>query len=297
MLSPNSVRLMLQAAATRLKPILSPLQKSWPLSRARPHQQISSSLLPSVLNLPLQLLQRPQIQRLSYRTSIACIVILTLYYLPISSLSSPTPTHPPIHSTIQPPYDSQTAHLPHIPPNIWQLFGFSLAPNQEWDAEKLEPYKVNIYTWIALAPSSAYTLLSPQGANSIVSHLSSVTPHYAHYIRTYNALTRGVMKADFLRYLLLAIKGGVYSDIDTSLLKPIGQWVPEKWRNKTRLIVGVEGDKDPPVKGMMYQVQFCQWTIASAPNHPAMWAMVDRIAEAIENRTTAIKAGGADAWV
>jgi alpha 1,6-mannosyltransferase len=35
---------------------------------------------------------------------------------------------------------------------------------------------------------------------------------------------RGVLKADFLRYLVLLVHGGVYSDVDTELLHPIESW-------------------------------------------------------------------------
>jgi hypothetical protein len=40
--------------------------------------------------------------------------------------------------------------------------------------------------------------------------------------------------------------------------------VPDEYKNRTRLIVSIEGDSDPPVAGFAYQVQFAQWTLASA---------------------------------
>jgi alpha 1,6-mannosyltransferase len=48
--------------------------------------------------------------------------------------------------------------------------------------------------------------------------------------------------------------------------------------------VGLEADEDPPVPGTTHQVQFCQWTLAAAPSHPAMWKMVDNILEEVQNR-------------
>lgn len=85
------------------------------------------------------------------------------------------------------------------------------------------------------------------------------------------------MRADFLRYLILAVEGGIYSDIDTTLEKSLHDWVPEEFRNQTKLIVGIEGDASPPIPGMTYEVQFCQWTLASTAGHPALWTMVERI--------------------
>jgi alpha 1,6-mannosyltransferase len=62
-------------------------------------------------------------------------------------------------------------------------------------------------------------------------------------------MSRRVLRADFLRYLLLAIEGGVYSDIDTELLKPIHEWEPDEFKSRTKLIVRLEADQSPPVAG------------------------------------------------
>ncbi|CAK7211301.1 hypothetical protein SBRCBS47491_001077 [Sporothrix bragantina] len=96
-------------------------------------------------------------------------------------------------------------------------------------------------------------------------------------LKQYEAMSRRVLRADFLRYLVLALEGGVYSDVDTYIVRDIRDWVPEKFRAETHLIVGLEADSSPPVKGTTYEVQFCQWTLSSAPNHPTMWTMLDRI--------------------
>jgi len=99
-------------------------------------------------------------------------------------------------------------------------------------------------------------------------------------------MSRRVLRADFLRYLLLAVEGGVYSDADTTMLRPVSQWVPEKYAQKAKLIVGIEADTDVPtsVSGAAYQVQFAMWTLASSPNHPVLWAMIDRILSTMADR-------------
>ena len=76
----------------------------------------------------------------------------------------------------------------------------------------------------------------------------------------------------------------MYSDIDTELLKPIYEWVPDEFKSRTKLIVGLEADQNPPVAGTTYPVQFCQWTLASAAGHPAMWTMVEHILEEVKKR-------------
>jgi len=97
-------------------------------------------------------------------------------------------------------------------------------------------------------------------------------------------MSRRVLRADFLRYLLLAIEGGVYSDMDTEMLKPLYEWVPDEYKSRTKLIVGLEADQSPPVPGTTYEVQFCQWTLAGAAGHPVFWTMVERILEEVRKR-------------
>jgi alpha 1,6-mannosyltransferase len=92
------------------------------------------------------------------------------------------------------------------------------------------------------------------------------------------------MKSDLLRYLILGVEGGVYTDTDTWALKPIDQWVPEHLRDQVRLIVGIEfdrrdGDAWPE---MSHWLQFCQWTIAAAPGHPVFRRMVSRIMDSVD---------------
>lgn len=97
----------------------------------------------------------------------------------------------------------------------------------------------------------------------------------------FNSMPRRVLRADFLRYLLLAVEGGVYSDADTTLLRPVSEWVPPEYKQRTRLLVGIEAESDVPIAPPGFQVQFCMWTFASAANHPVVWKMVERILELI----------------
>lgn len=100
----------------------------------------------------------------------------------------------------------------------------------------------------------------------------------------YNDLPNVGMKSDLLRYLILSAHGGVYTDLDTIALKPIHDWIPPALRDQVRLIVGIEFDRrdgglwaDIP-----HWVQFCQWTIASAPAHPVFKKMVNRVLRSVD---------------
>ncbi|EGP89102.1 unnamed protein product [Zymoseptoria tritici ST99CH_1A5] len=171
---------------------------------------------------------------------------------------------------------NSTERLPLIPPNIYQIF-------LGWEPDKAKDYSDNILSWIGKSPSYSYTLLDDEGAQSIVSKLAESSTH-AHILPVFYAMGRRVMRVDFLRYLLLALEGGVYSDIDTELLKPVHDWVPKALQNSTRLIVGIEADHSPPIAGTTYETQFCQWTLAGAPGHPVLWRMVDKVLDTIRTR-------------
>jgi len=84
------------------------------------------------------------------------------------------------------------------------------------------------------------------------------------------------MKSDLLRYLILEVEGGVYTDTDTIALKPIDKWVPAEFRDKANLVVGIEFDR---LNGGAWADinHCCQWTIAAAPGHPVFHRMVNRI--------------------
>lgn len=103
----------------------------------------------------------------------------------------------------------------------------------------------------------------------------SKTPRFFDALSTYFAMYRRVLRADFMRYLILALEGGIYSDMDTEALRPVNEWVPDELKHRTKLIVGIEADSTPPVQGTTYEVQFCQWTLAGEAGHPALWTMVE----------------------
>ena len=171
-----------------------------------------------------------------------------------------------------------STRLPHIPPKIWQIY-----LDHVHSPDALGKYMRPIHSWVSQSPSHAYTILDSQGSLAIISKLSKL-PSQAHILPTFYAMSRRVLRVDFLRYLLLAIEGGVYSDIDTELRKPINEWVPDEFKTRTRLIVGLEADSSPPVGGTTYEVQFSQWTLAAAPGHPALWTMVEKILKDVKNR-------------
>ena len=110
-------------------------------------------------------------------------------------------------STITKP-GSKTS-LQEIPHNIWQIFLGSSLFDRLGDM---------VQSWVMKNQDFSYVLVRDDGANSFVKEHYSERPDILH---TYQSPKYPIFRCDLLRYMLLEAKGGVYSDVDTTTLKPI----------------------------------------------------------------------------
>jgi mannosyltransferase OCH1-like enzyme len=132
-------------------------------------------------------------------------------------------------------------------------------------------------SFIHLNPTYKYIHYNDSTADEFV---RKTMPSYIY--QTYISLPKPVMKADYFRYIVLLVKGGIYTDIDTICLKPIDTWINKTTINNQGLIIGIEADAslwDVWQGDYARQIQFVQWTIAAAPGHPILYQIVKRIAE------------------
>ncbi|KAI2622338.1 alpha-1,6-mannosyltransferase Och1 [Hypoxylon sp. NC1633] len=153
---------------------------------------------------------------------------------------------------------------PLIPRKIWQIY---------FNAK--EAVLGDTPSWLVKNVDYTYSLVGLDGGNRYVNQ------HYTHnqeLLQTYHAITNTGAKSDLLRYLILSVEGGTYTDTDTVAIKPIDDWVPPHLRHLVRIIVGIEYDAlgAPPREDMQRELQFCQWTISAAPGHPIFMQMADR---------------------
>jgi len=163
--------------------------------------------------------------------------------------------------------------LPSIPKNIWHIFLHKREINPN-----LQPA---IHSWAELNPDHEYRLVETVQATDILFDLYRDRPDIVH---TFQKLESTVMRADFLRYVLLARYGGVYTDVDTQALQPIDAWIPHAYKNFTRVVIGVEYDQLADAErhvSMPHSVSLCQWTILAAPDHPLLWSAADEAMFAI----------------
>jgi len=141
----------------------------------------------------------------------------------------------------------------YIPLNIWQTYKTMNLPEQ---AKKCQS------SWIQ-QKNYHYKFMDD---NQIQTFMKDNFSH--RIVQIFNRMPLGVMKADMWRYCILYVHGGIYSDIDSVVIKPIKDW---KIKDEDRIIIALENDK-----------HFCQWTILSEPKHPILKKVIEMIVEEAE---------------
>ncbi|KAB8074346.1 nucleotide-diphospho-sugar transferase [Aspergillus leporis] len=170
-------------------------------------------------------------------------------------------------------------HFPYdlddkFPAYIWQTWKY--IPSSLWFGEQLRSAEA---TWTELHPGFVHQVIPDDTQRYLVKYLYSALPDV---FEAYDSLPLPVLKADFFRYLILLARGGIYSDIDTSALKPAADWLPPNYDLSTiGFVIGIEADPDRPDWHDWYsrRLQFCQWTIQSKPGHPILRDIVSYITE------------------
>jgi alpha 1,6-mannosyltransferase len=106
--------------------------------------------------------------------------------------------------------------------------------------------------------------------------------HRPSIVQFWSDIQQVVLKADLIRYLAMLARGGVYSDMDTSCLVPIDDWIPADLRNETiNAIVGIEYD-DTTYHMFVRPISFNQWTLMAKPGHAIFETAVRRVMSNLE---------------
>nr|POE76700.1 initiation-specific alpha-1,6-mannosyltransferase [Quercus suber] len=245
---------------------------------------------------------------MNYKRSLvlATFILLSLVGLLRTRLSSPRLVSPKslwnAHVEGQEPVDNTHARLvqklsavfpydpePDFPARIWQTWKMSpLDKGFDYMLSRAQT------TWARLNRDFHHEIVLDSAAATLIHDVYAEIPEIYH---AYDALPKPVLKADFFRYLVLLARGGVYSDIDTTALKPVSSWVPSEFPTKSYgLVIGIEADPDRPDWQDWYarRIQFCQWTIQSKPGHPVLVDVVASIAKETLQRQASGKLSKAD---
>lgn len=170
-------------------------------------------------------------------------------------------------------------HFPYdldgkFPAYIWQTWKYT--PASLWFGEELRDPEAS---WTELNPDFVHQVVPDDTQHYLIKYLYGSVPDV---FEAFDSLPLPVLKADFFRYLILLARGGIYSDIDTTALRPAADWLPEELDLRSiSMVIGIEADPDRPDWQDWYsrRIQFCQWTIQAKPGHPILRDIVAYITE------------------
>ncbi len=162
-----------------------------------------------------------------------------------------------------------------IPKKVWQTWHTSAVLLGEEERERAR-------TWQDANPHYQYELLTDHGAESYVRRHFADDP----LIRdTFLNLTDRILRADFMRYLVLAAEGGVYADLDVTCQEPIDTWIPPAFQGKAGVVIGVENDRLPVENDANLYYDYrkyiwgvSNWTFMCKAGHPFMQFVAQSVA-------------------
>lgn len=161
-------------------------------------------------------------------------------------------------------------------------------PKKIWQSWKVDPLNMDerdstsARTWTLKNPTHRYEVLTDNtDLDYVETNFGPNGLNRPDIVYMYRSLTARIIKADLLRYLVMYLEGGVYTDIDVEALKPIDRFIPERFQERDiDMIVGVEIDQpqfeDHPILGKKSK-SFCQWTFMCKPRLPVMMHLIDNI--------------------
>jgi len=237
---------------------------------------VSSSMMTrpfSLTNTMPRLQLRPLNRRLAFTTIFAlgvfAFIAFRVWRLDEASsrifLASPQTEHLPPPPPPPPP--------PKIPKKLWYKLGPSgLNPDTtQWTN-----------SCIHSNPDYNATFLTDADADAWVATAFGAT--HPDLVASYQDLRVPILKADLLRYLLLFVEGGIWSDLDVSCdpAHPIREWIPSAYRDTANMVVGWEFDVG---WGDNIVRQFSTWTIMASPALPHMWTVIEDILQGLRDKT------------
>ena len=161
-------------------------------------------------------------------------------------------------------------------------------PRKIWQSWKVEPFRFEdrdverARTWTIKNPRYRYEVLTDDNTMDYVEqHFGPSGYNRPDIVSTYRSLNARIIQADLLRYLVMYVEGGLYTDIDVEAIRPVDQFIPKRFNERdVNMVIGVETDepdfKDHPILGSKAQ-SFCQWTFVCKPRLPVMMRLVDNI--------------------
>lgn len=162
-----------------------------------------------------------------------------------------------------------------IPRKVWQTWHTPAALLANGDRSRVR-------SWHKVNPGYRYELITDEAAEGFVRH------HFAQDVllrETFLGLNDTILKADFLRYLIILAEGGVYADLDVECYQSIDTWLPLELRGKAGVIVGIEADRKPVENDIKLYSDYRDhiwginnWTFLARRGHPFMRLVAETVA-------------------
>lgn len=163
----------------------------------------------------------------------------------------------------------------HFPRKVWQTWKVDPLGFEEKDSSVAR-------TWTAKNPDYRYEVLTDQNDLAYVeTHFGPEGFNRLDIVYMYRELTARIIKADLLRYIVMYVEGGVYTDIDVEALRPVHRFIPDRYDERDiDMVVGIEIDQpdfhNHTILGRKC-MSFCQWTFMCKPRLPVMLALIENI--------------------
>jgi mannosyltransferase OCH1-like enzyme len=162
-----------------------------------------------------------------------------------------------------------------FPRKIWQSWKVDPLGFEDRDTERAR-------TWMQKNPHHRYEVLTDNNALDYVEEYFGPSGfNRPDIVYTYKTLNARIIQADLLRYLIMYVDGGLYTDIDVEALRSVDHFLPKRWAERDLdMVIGIETDmpefKDHPILGSKSQ-SFCQWTFMCKPRLPVMMRLIENI--------------------
>ena len=142
-------------------------------------------------------------------------------------------------------------------------------------------------TWFDQNPGLFYTLHDDQECDAFVA------THYGGSVYdVYKGFPLNIMRADFWRYLVIYVHGGIYGDVDTECITSIKDWFPPRRRTaddhydhymddvaNAEPYFNLSWDDCAAVVGMEHADHISNWTFAAVPGHPFFRQVIEMVVE------------------
>jgi inositol phosphorylceramide mannosyltransferase catalytic subunit len=143
--------------------------------------------------------------------------------------------------------------------------------HQMWrTAELPRPFAIWRAGWIAQHPHWEHRIYDDAEIRN------TITDRSPQWLSTFEALPKAIQRADFFRYLVVFLDGGLYADIDMISYRPC-----DKLLEGSTCVLGIEirlDKRSQEALGYSQPWQLANFIFAAAPGHPFLGALLEEIA-------------------